>query len=180
MIQNLCNIIEEENFDTFYKATIIEASQLPKFDHITSNSEILGIINSLPESFQAMVVPFLREKFNINAGTRLNNSNINWEPKISFPLVPQDAAIQNLLNTYNNKEVVLFVSRVTHSYLYGTSAQPLTFTFDELHATNPTGIKGYTLNMQGRSYGPAIYFAGRETEFPVVNRGLAFQLAGSL
>lgn len=180
MIQNLCNLVEDVNFDIFYKATIIEASQLPNFDHLTPNSEILGIINSLPESFQAMVVPFLREKFTITDGTRLNNSNVNFSPRISFPLVPQDAAIQELLNTYNNKEVVLFVSRLTHSYLYGTSAQPLLFTFDELHATTPTGLKGYTLNMQGDNYGPATYFAGRESEFPVLNRGLAFQLAGSL
>ena len=180
MIHNLCNLIEEFNFDTFYKATIIEANQLPYFNHLNPPAEILGIINSIPSSFQAMVVPFIREKFSISDGTKLNNGNINFSPKISFPLVPQDAAIQSLLNSFNNREVVVFISRITHSYLYGTKAQPLLFTYDELHATAPTGLKGYTLNMQGESYAPAIYFAGKETDFPVVQRGLAFQLAGSL
>lgn len=180
MIHNLCNLVDDVNFDLFYKATIIEASQLPNFDHLSLNDDILGIVNSLPESFQAMVVPFIHEKFSLSDGTRINNGNINFNPKLSLPIVPQDANVQQLLNTFNNRQVVVLVTRRSHSYLYGTSAQPLLFTYSELHANNPTGLKGYTLNMQGDSYGPALYFAGRESEFPVIRRGLAFELAGSL
>ncbi len=76
--------------------------------------------------------------------------------------------------------MVAFVARRSHSHLYGTSQQPLVFSFTELHATNPTGLKGFTLSMKVEGYGDAKYFAGNEDEFPVIRRGLAFELAGSL
>jgi hypothetical protein len=180
MIQNLCNIIEEVNFDTFYKATIIEASQLPDFNHLTRDDEVLSIINSIPDSFQAMVIQFLPEKFSISSGTVIEDGNKNYQNKFSLPLVPQDANIQNLLETYNNKLVVAFITRHSHSYLYGTKAQPMLFTYDELHSPTVLGLKGYNLNMAGEGYGPPKYFAGKESDFPVVQRGLAFQLAGSI
>lgn len=180
MIHSLCNLVDESNLDTFYKATIIEASQLPFFDHLTPKQEVLEIINSLPASFQAMVIPFLREKLNLSSGTVFNKENKGYQHRISFPLVPQDEAIQQLLEIYNNKLVVVFLSRISHSYLYGTQAQPMLFTYNELHATGKTAIKGYTLEQEGITYGPGFYFAGKESDFPVINRGLAFQLAGSL
>lgn len=180
MIQNLCNIIEESNLDTFYKILIAEASQLPTFSHLTPDEEVLTIINSLPESFQAMVVPFLPEKFSVSNNSRLRNGNKSHETSISLPLVPQDANIQSLLESYNNKLVVAFLTRHTHSHLYGTQAQPLLFKYDELHATSPTGLKGFTLQMAGEGYGAPKFFAGKESDFPVINRGLAFELAGSL
>lgn len=180
MIHSLCNLVDELNFDTFYKATIIEATQLPFFDHLTPSEEILTIINNLSQAEQAMVVPFLPEKLNVSSGSIFNNGNKGYSHNISFPLVPQDAAIQALLENYNNQLVLVFISRLTHSYLYGTQAQPLLFSYNELHAPTKPALKGYTLSQQGRTYGPAVYFAGKEAEFPVINRGLAFELAGSL
>ncbi len=179
-MQNLCNLVEEQNLDTFYRILIAEASSLPRFDNLTSQEEILTVLNSLPSTHQAMIIPLLPEKYNIGSGTKLNNRSTGYAHNISFPLVPQDAAIKSLLETYNNKTVVAFLTRQSHSYLYGTSAQPMLFTFDELHAPNKTSLKGYTISMQGESYGPAIYFAGSEEDFPVINRGLAFQLAGTI
>jgi len=180
MIHNLCNVIDELNFDTFYKASIVEASQLPKFNHLTKDEEILGIINNLPEEFQAMIIRFLPEKFSLGNKTAIKNGTRIYQTDFSLPLVPQDANIQNLLETYNNKEVVVLITRHTHSYLYGTSEQPLLFTYDEMHAPSPIGLKGYNLSMSNDSYGAPKYFAGNETDFPIINRGLAFQLAGSL
>jgi len=180
MIQNLCNLVNESNFDTFYKATIIETSQLPEFDDLTPDQDILSILNSLPDSFNAMVIPFLPEKFNLSSNSAPNNDNASFQHALSFPLVPQDAAIKNLLERYNNKLVVAFISKISQSILYGTQAQPLYFKYDELHAASRTGLKGYTLSMQGKTYAAPIYFEGRQEEFPVTNRGLAFQLAGSL
>ena len=180
MIHNLCNIVEEVNFDTFFKATIIEASQLPEFNHLTKDQEVLSIINSIPESFQAMVIKFMPEKFSLSNNTNIRNANRSYRTSFSLPLVPQDAAIQALLETYNNKMVVVFITRHTHSYLYGTQAQPLLFTYDEMHAPTVMGLKGYNLSMSGDGYGSPKYFAGKEADFPVVQRGLAFQLAGSL
>lgn len=180
MIQNLCNVIDEFNLDTFYKVLIAEATQLPKFSHLDPDEDVLAIMNSLPVEFQAMIIPFLPEKFSLAEGKQLTNGNKIRATSLSFPVTPQDANIQNLLKTYDNKEVVAFVSRRSHAHLYGTSQQPLVFYFSELHATNPIGMKGFTISMQGEGYGDAKYFAGSEDNFPVIRRGLAFELAGSL
>ena len=179
-MQNLCNLVEERNLDTFYKILIAEASALPKFDSLTPKDEVLSIINSLPSTAQAMVIPLLPEKFSVNSTTKLINGNAGHSHSITLPLVPQDAALQELLDTFNNMTVVAFLTRVGHSHLYGTTAQPLLFTYDEMHATDKTGLKGYTLKMQGDTYGGGNYYAGKESEFPVLNRGLAFQLAGKI
>lgn len=180
MIQNLCNILEDVNFDTFYKATIIEASQLPEFNHLTKDIDILGIVNSIPQTFQAFVISFLPEKFSLSNDTTISNNQKIYDSRFSLPLVPQDANIQNLLETYNNKLVVAFITRHTHSSLYGTQAQPLLFTYDDMYSPTPGGLKGYNLKMSGRGYGAPKLFAGKETDFPIIERGLAFQLAGSL
>jgi len=180
MIYNLCNLIDETNLDSFYKILIVEASKLPAFDHLTPKNEVLGIINSLPESFQAMVVPFMRDKHSLSSSPKNNNGNTIWNHGISFPVVPQDEAIQDLLESFQNREVVAFMVRITHSHLYGTQLQPLLFSYDELHSPNKLGLKGFTISLQGETYGAPMYFAGSEAEFPVINRGLAFQLAGSL
>lgn len=180
MIHNLCNLVSDSNLDTFYKILIAEASQLPAFDHLTPKADVLGIINSLPNTFQAMVLPFLPEKHTLAAAAKLVNDNTQWNNSISFPLVPQDEAIQALLETFNNKEVVAFLVRISHSHLYGTQAQPLLFSYSELHAPTKTGLKGYNVTMQGDGYGAPMYFAGSESSFPVIKRGLAFELAGSL
>lgn len=180
MIYNLANLVEENNFDTFHKATIIEASQLPTFNYLSNKQNILTVLNSIPPSAQAMVVPFLQENFNLANATQIKNGNKHYSTSFSFPLVPQDAAMQELLETYNNRLVVAFITRHSHSQLYGTQAQPLLFTFDELHANNTTGLKGYTLKMSGEGYGPPLYFEGAEADFPIVQRGLAFKLAGTL
>lgn len=180
MIQSLCNLVDDTNLETFYKVTIIEASKLPVFNNLTPKEQILGIINSLPNSFQAMVLPLLPEKLGLTSGSDNTGGNSSFNHSISFPLVPQDAAIKALLDTYNNKLVVVFLTRLTHSYLYGTQAQPLLFSYDELHAPGPQALKGYTLSQRGRTYGSSIYFEGNEASFPVVNRGLAFKLAGSI
>lgn len=180
MIHNLCNLVEEENLITFYKPTIIEAAQLPRLDHLSLNDTILGIVDILPESFQAMVVPFIRERFTLSVGTRINKGNINFNPRLSLPIVPQDANVQELLESFNNKQTVVMVTKRNYSYLYGSSVQPLLFTYSEMHATNPIGLKDYNLNMQGDTYGPALYFLGSEIDFPVLRRSLAFELAGTL
>jgi len=180
MIQNLCNLVDENNMDTFYKIFIAEASQLPFFNELSDPNDVLTIINNLPETFQAMVIPFMPAKFSLSSGSQTSNGNVSWRHGISFPLVPQDAALQSLLKQYNNKEVVALMVRVSKSHLFGTQAQPLLFSYSDLNDSTKPGLKGYTISLQGETYGEAIYFEGKEAEFPVINRGLAFQLAGSL
>lgn len=180
MITNLCNLVNDFNLDTFYKVRVIEASQLPVFNHLTTKSDILAILNDLPETVQAMDIPLLPEKYNVKNDTKIRSGNKTYDTKISLPVVPQDENIKALLETYNNKLVIAFIFRKTYAHLYGTAAQPLLFTYDELHASNPVGIKGFSISMDGEGYGDAKYYTNNEQEIMPDIGYLAFELAGTL
>ncbi len=180
MITNLCNLFTDFNLDTFYKIRIIEAGQLPDFNHLTSKLDILAIINDLPDTVQAMDVPLLPEKFTVKNDTKLRSGSKVYETKISFPLLPMDSNLKTLLETYNNKLVIAFLYRQTYAHLYGTAAQPLLFMYDELHASNPIGIKGFSLQLDGEGYGDAKYYTNPEQQIMPDMGYLAFTLAGTL
>lgn len=180
MITNLCNLFTDFNLDTFYKIRIIEASQLPDFNHLTTKNDILAILNDLPETVQAMDIPLLPEKYSVKNDTKTRNNNKAYDTKITFPLLPQDSNLKTLLETYNNKLVIAFIFRKTYAHLYGTAAQPLLFLYDELHASNPTGIKGFSIELDGEGYGDAKYFTKNEQEIMPDMPYLAFTLAGTI
>lgn len=180
MITNLCNIVPDFNMDTFYKIRIILASELPSFNHLVTNDDILEILNNLPDTVPAMDIPLLPEKYNVKNDSKIRNGNKSFDTKITFTISPQDAAIKNLLETYNNRYVVAFIIRRTYSYLYGTPAQPLLFTYDELHANNPAGLKGFSIDLDGEGYGAAKYFEGNEDQILSNIPFLAFELSGPL
>ncbi|MBT0607630.1 hypothetical protein [Aequorivita echinoideorum] len=178
MITDLCNIHTDFNYDTFAKIRIIEISQIPAFSDLHLNTDILFILNNLPETVQAMDIPLLPEKFSVRNDTKLKNSNKIYDTKISFPLLPMDRAIKDLLETYNNKLVIALLIKQHAQHLYGTQAFPLLFTYDELHANNPAGIKGYQIEMGGSGYGAAKYFTVNNIMPDIPH--LAFTLAGTL
>ncbi len=180
MITNLCNLVTDFNLDTFYKIRVIETSQLPDFNHLTNKIDVLAILNGIPETVQAMDIPLLPEKTSIKNDTKIRGGNKTYDAKISFPLVPMDDALKALLETYNNRLVIAFVFRKTHAHLYGTSAQPLLFSYDELHSPNTIGLKGFSITMDGESYGDAKYFTKTEQEIMPDIGYLAFTLSGTL
>lgn len=180
MIYDLCNIYSEINLDTFHQVSIIEATQLPSFNHLQNKMDILAILNSIPDSFQAIRVPLLPEKTSISCDTKISNGEKQYDSRIRFPLLPQDSALKELLETYNNKLVVALVKRNNQSHLYGTSDQPLLFVYDELHANNNQGLKGFDISLSGAGYGAPIYFSQEEIGQDPVIDGLAFELAGTL
>lgn len=180
MIYNLCNLYSDANFDTFHHVSIIEATQLPRFDHYTSNNQILQIINSLTQNHKVLHIPLMPEKINVKSNTKTSSNNKLWDNKINFPVTPQDQELKRLLDTYNNKLVIALVKKYNQMHLYGTSAQPLVFIYDDLHANTPAGLKGFSLNMEGETYGSAIYFNAQEIADNPIIQGLAFPLAGTL
>lgn len=182
MILDLCNIFDDINFDTFFKIRIIEATQLPKFNHLHSKEEIITIINSLEllSNPKVLDIPFLPEKFSISNATRTNNGNTIYSTRLGFPILPMDSALKDLLETYNNKLVVAFVIKHTSAHLYATSMQPLLFTYDELHANTNSGLKGYNISLVGENYGAPIYFTNVEQDILPNLQTLAFELAGEI
>lgn len=178
MIYNLCNTRNEDYVDTYHEVAIIESTQLFKFNHLTPEDQVLDIISNLPDTAQAFITDLLPENIRVSGQTKITSSGSLFPVNISFTQTPQDKSILELLQTYNNKLVVVLVKKRGSSYLYGTSEQPLTFTFDELNSNNHSTIKGYSIKINGSGYGHSKLF--ESIEFNIFNRGLAFQLAQGL
>lgn len=175
MIQQICNTGNEHLIDTFHKVSIIEASQLPKFSHLSTDDFILNILENIPDDYQVLLADLLPESISVRNPIKVNSSGTTNKTSISFVLTPQDKNLQALLNTYQNQEVVILVSKRNTTHLYGTANQPLLFTFSELNNPKPNGLKGYTVSISGEGYGDTKIF--ENIIFTIYNRGLAFQLA---
>jgi hypothetical protein len=178
MIQEIHNHIDDHHIDTFYKVAIFEHSYLPKFTHLTPDTVIEDYITNVTDTSQTMLINLLQNNIKVNHSSSPKTSGKIYKTKISFTITPQDKNLQQLLETYNNKEVVILISKRETNHLYGTSTQPLLFTFSELNNAKPNVVKGYTVQLTGEGYGGSKLF--EEITFNVFSRGLAFQLASSL
>ncbi|MCT8340511.1 hypothetical protein MG296_10635 [Flavobacteriaceae bacterium TK19130] len=148
-----------------------------------TNSEVLSIVSETALSnldLDGLEIPLLPEKYSVNSNTDIRNQNQRFRHKIDFPVVPQDDNLRDLLSEFNNTTVIAFLIRKTFTQLYGTTEQPLVFTFDELHDSNPTGLKGFSISLQGDSYAPAKYYTAVQFSAAPTPPFLAFQLAGNL
>jgi hypothetical protein len=177
MIYELCNIGHEQN-DTFYRLSIIKKSSLAAFNHLTADATVLQIITDLSASSDAINLDLLPENLSHNASTITNDNGKEYSVSSSFVLTPLDKNLQTLLELYNNEEVVYLLKTHSSTFVYGTTLSPLVFTYNELHSNQAQGLKGYTVNLRGRCLGTSKQF--EFTEFDIFDRGLAFELAGSL
>lgn len=175
MIQELCNIGNEHLIDTFYKIAVFEASQLTPFNHLTPYDTIKTILETVPDDFQVLLTDLLPEDITVKNPPSISDNGVINKTSISFTLTPQDKNLQDLLETYINQEVVVLVSKRNTHHLYGTSSQPLLFSYQEINANKPNAIKGYDVNISGESYGTTKLF--EDITFNIYNRGLAFTLA---
>jgi len=178
MIQELCNIGNEHSIDTFYKIAIIEASQLQKFNHLTPYATIESIITNIADSYQVLITDLLPKNIQVANPSKINDSGVTYDVKISFVLTPQDKNLQALLETYINKEVIALVSKRNTSHLFGTTAQPLLFKYSAIHTNDPSTLKGYAVTLEGETNGPEKMF--ENIAFNIYTRGLAFQLAAEM
>lgn len=178
MIQEICNIGTEHLIDTFYKVAIFEATQLPKFNHLTPDETIKSYLDNIPSDYQVLLTDLLPDSISVQNPTKISASGTTNQTTINFVVTPQDKNLQALLETYLNKEVVVLVSKRNTTHLYGTSAQPLLFKFNELNNPKASGLKGYTIILNGEGYGSTKIF--KNFTFGIYERGLAFQLAQQL
>lgn len=177
MIYQLCNH-NNEQIDTFFKVAVIKKEALSNFTHLDSDETIETIITSLPDSADVFIIDLLPENLRLTSNTKINASGKNYPVKAGFVVTPQDKNLQQLLETYNNQEVVLLLDQHTATYIYGTPLQPLLFKYSELHSSKASGLKGYSIDIDGDSYGAVKLL--ENIELNIFSRGLAFELAGSL
>ena len=172
---DLSKLGNEHIIDTFYKVSIFEASQLPKFNHLTPDETIKTILDTIPDNYQVLLTDLLPENISVRNPSKITASGSSNQSSISFVVTPQDKNLQALLETYQNKEVVVLVLKRNTTHLYGTSDQPLLFKYNELNNPKPSGLKGYTIILNGEGYGSTKIF--ENFTFGIYERGLAFQLA---
>lgn len=178
MIYNLCNTRNEHHIDTYHEVAIIESTQLAKFNHLTPDATIVDIITNLPDTSKAFITDLLPENIRPTGQTRIGSNGMVFPVSIAFTQTPQDKSILELLESYNNQLVIALVKKRGSSFLYGTSEQPLLFSFDELNSNNHQTIKGYSVSIEGSGYGHSKIF--EDIQFNIFNRGLAFQLSEDL
>lgn len=179
MVQDLRCIYRERDLRVFNQIFIVEATQLPLFSHLSKNEDVLTILNSIPETFQAMHMA-LKFDHSVQNPTQLENNSTRNNVAISFPVGPQDQALRNVLDTYQNKEVVALLKKSNMHYLYGSSLHPLTFIYQELHGSNNEDQKGYSITLQGFAPAQPKLFTQAEIDANPIINGLAFELAQSL
>lgn len=177
MIYQLCNQGYEQ-VSTFTSTAIIRKESLSYFNHLTSNDKIEEIITNIPDSANVIIMNLLPEDLNLDYKTKVDDSGKSYTARASMLLTPQDAALQQLLETYNNEEVVAMFNKNGATHIYGTPQTPLLFTYDEVHSNSGSGNKGYSLDINGRCLGKSKIF--ESITFNIYKRGLAFTLAGSL
>lgn len=175
MIYQLCNIGHEHHIDTFYKVAVFEATQMPSFNHLTDADMVEDIITNIPDTSQVFITELLPNNIRVGHTTRINANGKLFPSNISFLLTPQDKNLQDLLNTYNNKEVIVLVSKRNTTHLYGTSDQPLLMKYDERNNPQPNALKGYNVSINGNTYGASMLFEA--IDFNIYSRGLSFELA---
>ncbi|SDT15312.1 hypothetical protein SAMN05192545_2887 [Maribacter dokdonensis] len=178
MIQRLCNTGNEHYIDTFTQVAILEASQLPYFSHLSTDDKVEQLITNLPDSAQVLITDLLPNNISVLHTPRFSSAGTLHNTAVSFLITPQDKNLQALLNTYQNKEVVVLVSKHNTSHLYGTAAQPLLFSFSEANSPAPEQQKGYAISINGDGYGTSKLY--EEVVFNIYSRGLAFELAQSI
>ena len=178
MIQNLCNIGHEHHIDTFYKVAVIEASQLPYFSHLSTAAKVEAIITDLPDSSKAFTAFLLYNNVRVSHRSKISAHGTIFSNDISFTMTPQDANLKALLDSFNNSEVIVLMSKRGSTHLYGFNVQPLLFKYDELNSPLPTDMKGYNISLSGDTYGSAKLYEA--VELNIYERGLAFQLADQL
>ena len=177
MIVKVCNQGNEQN-DTFHSVSIIKRSSLSPFNHLTADAAIQTIITNLPDSSDVLNADLLPENASVNASTTPDANGKAYNVSSNFTITPLDKNLQNLLEVYNNQEVILLLNKHNRTFLYGTYTSPLLLTYNELHSNQAQGLKGYTINIRGKCLGISKQF--EVLEFDIFNRGLAFDLAGSL
>ncbi len=178
MIQQICNLGNEYNIDTFYKIAIFEASQMRSFTFMTPEDTIKETLTTLPDDSQVLITDLLPNNIKVDHTTKTSNAGKLYASSISFTITPQHKSLQEILETYNNKEVVVLVSKHNTNHLYGTTTQPLLFKYAELNSPDPIAIKGYTITMKGDNYGASKIF--EDLLFNIYSRGIAFSLPQSL
>ena len=178
MIQEICNIGNEHHIDTYHKIAIFRASQLPAFNHLTSDTAINDILTNIPDINDVLITDLLPMNMNSKHNNRPTVDGKVYKTSLSLVITPQDKNIQALLETYNNEEVVVLLSKHNTSHLYGTQSQPLIFIYSELNSPDPKKQKGYTVSIKGSGYGAAKIY--EDIIFNIYTRGLAFELAQEL
>ncbi len=178
MIHTLCNNGHEGHIDHFYKIAVFEATQLPYFTHFTNEEIIEEILTNLPDTAQVLIADLLPNNVNVAHSTGISASGKLYRTGIGFTITPQQKEIQKVLEEYNNEEVVVLISKHGSTHLYGTTAQPLLCTYDEVNSPQPGAVKGYAVRTSGSTYAKSIIFD--HINFNIYQRGLPFVLAETL
>jgi len=178
MISKICNTGNEHHIDVFYKIAIFEKNGVANFSHFMDDDDIYQIFETIPDTAQVLMTDLLPQNLNFKNSTKITKSGILHNVAIDFLITPQDKKLQDLLETYQNKEMVVLLSKTNTTHVVGTTINPLLFVYEPVNDNKPNALKGYKIKLKGSTLGPERIFD--HINFTVYNRGLAFTLPQNL
>lgn len=149
MLHTILNTQNDHNLDTFSKIIIYNAKDFVNFNRFTSINDLDNILSNINTNANVLFLDLLPENIRVNQTTAIQNNSKTFRTSISFTVTPQTEQIQEILSKFNNKEVFVCIKKVENQHIYGSTKEPLLFTFSELHNQQPGKIQGYTVSISG-------------------------------
>lgn len=178
MLYTILNTQNDHNLDTFSKAVIYKASDFSKFDRFTSDEDLTASLSNINSAASVLFLDLLPENLTVNHPTILKNTSTTYRTNISCIVTPQTKDVQQILAQFNNKEVFVLLQKENTQHLYGSTKEPLVFTFNELHNQRPGKLQGYTISITGTTIEQSRFID--INEFNIVSRLLSSPLASAL
>lgn len=177
MIYQICNQ-NHEQIETFSKISFIKKSSLSSFNYLSLDDNVKTIVSNLPDTASAIIFNLLPENISLSYNTKVTESGKEYAFSARFTVTPQDKNLQGLLESYNNEEGIVLVEKPDATHIYGSTLSPVLFTYNELHSNSGSGLKGYGVVISGTCLGSSRIL--EDVVINIFNRGLAFQLAGTI
>ncbi|QQV91406.1 hypothetical protein Leef1_40 [Polaribacter phage Leef_1] len=178
MLHKIYNKQNDFNLDTFSKAVIYLAKDFSFFDRFTSNEDLNNILSNINTAATVLFLNLLPENVSVSSSSKIVTGSTLFNNSIGCKVTPQTEDIQSALSKFNNKEVFICLQKEDSQHLYGTTKEPLLFTFSELNSFKPGTVQGYSISISGSTIEKTRFV--NINDFNIVSRLLSSPLASGL
>lgn len=174
MIKKLTDEFIENNIDVYDKSIVYLAKDFIKFDGFTPLNSLETILKRISNSQQVVFCNLLPENLDTSLPTQLKNGLKQWKVSISYVISGVAEEHQQIVESYNGKQVFVVLEKNRHHKLFGTSKEPLLFIANELDSPKRTALKGYAVTISGIVTEPARFISTES--YSLIERSLVQQL----
>lgn len=178
MLHTINNEQNDFNLDVFTEAVIYLAKDFSYFDRFTSTEDLSVILSNINTAATVLFLKLLPENVSVSSTSRVVSGSNLFSNSFSSKVTPQTEEVQNALSKFNNKEVFICLKKQESQHLYGTTKEPLLFSFSELNSNKHGAIQGYSVSVSGNTIEKTRFVS--VADFNIVSRLLSSPLASGL